>query len=76
MNVNKPIEGVSIALVGDTLTQWNATIMGPQDTPYENGKFIVMIDFSDNYPFKAPKVHFKTKIFHPNIKQDTGEICA
>ncbi len=76
LNVNKPIEGVSIALVGDALTQWNATIIGPSDTPYEGGKFIVNIDFSDNYPFKAPKVLFKTKIFHPNIKQDTGEICA
>ena len=76
LNTNKPIEGVSIAIVGDTLTNWNATIIGPQDTPYEGGKFIVNIDFSDNYPFKAPKVHFKTKIFHPNIKQDTGEICA
>jgi ubiquitin-conjugating enzyme E2 D/E len=50
--------------------------MGPQDTPYDGGKFIVNIDFSDNYPFKAPKVKFVTKIFHPNIKQDTGEICA
>jgi ubiquitin-conjugating enzyme E2 D len=76
LNVNNPIEGVSIALVGDALTQWNATIIGPSDTPYEGGKFIVYIDFSDNYPFKAPKVLFKTKIFHPNIKQDTGEICA
>ena len=76
LNVNKPIEGVSIALVGDALTQWNATIIGPSDTPYEGGKFIVNIDFSDNYPFKAPKVLFNTKIFHPNIKQDTGEICA
>ena len=76
LNNNNPIEGVSIALVGDTLTNWNATIIGPQDTPYEGGKFIVNIDFSDNYPFKAPKVLFKTKIFHPNIKQDTGEICA
>ncbi len=70
------IEGVSITLVGDNLTNWNATVIGPADTPYEGGKFIVNIDFSDNYPFKAPKVHFKTKIFHPNIKQDTGEICA
>ena len=62
--------------MGDSLANWNATIIGPQDTPYEGGKFIVNIDFSDNYPFKAPKVLFKTKIFHPNIKQDTGEICA
>lgn len=76
LNNNKPIEGVSIALVGDSLTNWNATLIGPSDTPYEGGKFVVNIDFSDNYPFKAPKVHFKTKIFHPNIKQDTGEICA
>ncbi len=76
MNVNNPIEGVTMALVGDSLVNWNATIVGPQDTPYAGGKFVVNIDFSDNYPFKAPKVHFKTKIFHPNIKQDTGEICA
>lgn len=34
------------------------------------------VDFADNYPFKAPKVLFKTKIFHPQIKQDTGEICT
>lgn len=76
MNVSKAVEGVSIALVGDSLTNWHATIIGPQDTPYEGGKFVVNIDFSDNYPFKAPKVLFKTKIFHPNVKQDTGEICA
>lgn len=76
MNVSKAVEGVSITLVGDALTNWNATIIGPQDTPYEGGKFVVNIDFADNYPFKAPKVLFKTKIFHPNVKQDTGEICA
>ena len=76
LNKNSPVEGVTIALVGDALTNWNATIVGPADTPYAGGKFVVNIDFSDNYPFKAPKVLFKTKIYHPNIRQDTGEICA
>ena len=73
---NNSIEGVTIEIAGDTLTNWNVYILGPQDTPYEGGKFLVSIDFSDNYPFKAPKVQFKTRIFHPNIKQDSGEICA
>lgn len=70
------MEGVSCTIVGDSLAVWNVLIIGPQDTPYMGGKFVVNVDFTDNYPFKAPKVHFKTKIFHPNIKQDTGEICA
>ena len=89
---NNPCEGVSIEIVGDVLTQWVATVIGPvshyilrlsrqlifiqDDTPYAGGNFQISIDFSDNYPFKAPKVFFKTKIYHPNIKQDTGEICA
>jgi ubiquitin-protein ligase len=28
---NNPIEGVSIELVGDQLTNWNAIILGPVD---------------------------------------------
>ena len=44
-------------------------------TPYEGGKFVLQLDFSDNYPFKSPKIKFVTKIYHPNIRQDNGEIC-
>ena len=33
------------------------------------------MDFSDQYPFKCPKIKFLTKIYHPNIRQDDGEIC-
>ena len=73
---NAALEGVAVELVGEQLTNWNVTINGPTGTPYEGGKFLVNIDFSDNYPFKAPKAIFKTKIYHPNIKQDTGEICT
>ena len=40
------------------------------------GKFTVSADFSDNYPFKCPKVKFMTKVYHPNVKTESGEICA
>jgi ubiquitin-conjugating enzyme E2 D/E len=45
-------------------------------TPYEGGIYEVDIIFPAEYPFKAPKVKFVTRIYHPNIKTDTGEICA
>ena len=70
-----PIPGVEIRLVNDQVTNWHVIIDGPADTPYFGGKFTVGIDFTDNYPFKCPKILFITKIYHPNIKTDTGEIC-
>ena len=73
---SSPIEGVTMDIVQDQITNWNVHIQGPAGTPYEGGKFTANIDFSDNYPFKCPKVQFVTKIYHPNVKTDTGEICA
>ena len=32
------------------------------------------IEFTNEYPFKPPKVTFKTKVFHPNIS-GSGAIC-
>ena len=72
---NDPVQGVEINLVHDNIAIWDVVIDGPKDTPYAGGKFTVNIDFSDNYPFKCPQMKFKTKIYHPNVKDGTGEIC-
>ena len=74
---DEPMSGVNIETKNpDEVTVWIASIDGPKESPFEGGKFRVELDFTDNYPFKAPHVHFLTKIYHPNIKQDTGEICT
>ena len=59
----------------ELLTLWHVIIDGPDGSPFVGGKFTVSIDFQDNYPFKCPNVKFLTKIYHPNVKTDTGEIC-
>ena len=62
------------------LSDWEAIISGPNDTPYEGGVFTLTIKFGNNYPSNAPEIKVKPidgviPIFHPNINTSDGTIC-
>ncbi|AWP00746.1 putative ubiquitin-conjugating enzyme E2 L3-like isoform 3 [Scophthalmus maximus] len=52
---------------------WQGLIV-PDRTPYDKGAFRIEIIFPAEYPFKPPKIAFKTKIYHPNI-DEKGQVC-
>lgn len=73
--MNNPPDNCSGGVVDDSnLYKWQATIIGPKGSPYENGIFYLSINFPQEYPFKPPSIYFKTKIYHCNINS-SGAIC-
>ncbi|KAJ2674780.1 hypothetical protein GGI25_004243 [Coemansia spiralis] len=58
----------------ERLDSYEASIIGPPNTPYANGRFLIDISLSERYPIEPPSLKFKSKIYHPNI-DDYGNIC-
>uniref|UniRef100_A0A4W6DSB8 E2 ubiquitin-conjugating enzyme n=1 Tax=Lates calcarifer TaxID=8187 RepID=A0A4W6DSB8_LATCA len=69
-----PPTGVSGAPSENNIMLWNAVIFGPVGTPFEDGTFKLLIEFSEEYPNKPPTVRFVSRMFHPNVYAD-GSIC-
>jgi len=77
--------GITVGLINkDIFTDWKITLIGPKDTPYKGGLFILNAHFPDDYPNKPPEVYFITPIYHVNVKptapkskgeESLGHIC-
>uniref|UniRef100_A0AAQ4QNZ2 UBC core domain-containing protein n=1 Tax=Gasterosteus aculeatus aculeatus TaxID=481459 RepID=A0AAQ4QNZ2_GASAC len=61
-----PPAGVSGAPSENNIMAWNAVIFGPEGTPFEDGTFKLIVEFTEEYPNKPPTVRFVSKMFHPN----------
>uniref|UniRef100_A0A3B3V2L2 Ubiquitin conjugating enzyme E2 L3 n=1 Tax=Poecilia latipinna TaxID=48699 RepID=A0A3B3V2L2_9TELE len=63
----------NIQVEESNLLSWQGLIV-PDNPPYDKGAFRIEIIFPTEYPFKPPKITFKTKIYHPNI-DEKGQVC-
>ncbi|KAH8642175.1 hypothetical protein IG631_05117 [Alternaria alternata] len=61
-------------MISLAISNKNAVIIGPADTPFEDGTFRLIMHFEEAYPNKPPGVKFISQMFHPNV-YGTGELC-
>ncbi|KAE8442244.1 hypothetical protein EG329_003715 [Mollisiaceae sp. DMI_Dod_QoI] len=75
--LSTPPPGIKVNLVDESnVHNWNIIMDGPADSPYAGGKFQLLLVLPPEYPFKPPKINFKTRIYHPNITFDEhGSMC-
>lgn len=76
--LDDPIENIYYYAEEDNMYKGYALIIGPKDTPYENGFYFFEFNFLDNYPFSPPKVKFHNydgfTRFNPNLYIN-GYVC-
>ncbi|KAF7548494.1 hypothetical protein G7Z17_g7020 [Cylindrodendrum hubeiense] len=73
----EPPEGFTVALPpNDSIHTWHVTLRPSDPSPYSPGIFGLVLTLPSDYPFKAPVVKFVTRIYHPNVTNDSlGNIC-
>jgi len=63
----------------DNMYCGTALIIGPSDTPYENGFYFFSFKFPKDYPFRPPRVTYSTNDgstrFNPNLYRN-GKVCV
>ena len=65
--LKNPMTFGSVKILNNNIFHWQATILGPDDTPYKKGIFFLNIRFDQTHPYNPPKITFINKVFHSNI---------
>ncbi|KAJ6145409.1 Ubiquitin-conjugating enzyme E2 [Penicillium chermesinum] len=60
----------------DDLSQLTVMLTGPPGTPYEMGLWRLQLRIPEDYPNSPPKATFRTRIWHPNVEEQTGAVCV
>ena len=69
-----PIPGIEVSIIENDMRYLKILLVGPMQSPYENGLFTLEMFIPAEYPLNPPKIRFLTKIYHPNIDK-LGRIC-
>lgn len=80
---NLEADGIFCSFNEDDLFDVKAMVVGPKDTPYEDGFYFFRLTFPKNYPFAPPKAVFETRYntahaklrFNPNLYAN-GKVCV
>jgi ubiquitin-protein ligase len=76
--MNSPIDNIYYSHDETNIYKGYALIIGPENTPYENGNYLFEFTFPENYPFSPPKLKFHTydgfTRFNPNLYIN-GYVC-
>lgn len=57
-----------------SMTNWNATILGPPNSNHENRIYSLRITCGENYPDIPPSVKFISKINLPCVDKSNGDV--
>ena len=77
---NEPLhdQGIYYKHDEEDILKGHALIIGPSDTPYDNGYYFFEFNFPSDYPFSPPRLRYLTQDgitrFNPNLYR-SGKVC-
>ena len=76
--INDPIDNIYYRHDQENILKGYALIIGPNNTPYQNGYYFFEFTFPEKYPFLPPKVKYYTNDGHTRFNPNyyvCGKVC-